>query len=343
MNLKKIYLGLGIAALFFTSCSTEEEIQLLPSLGTYDKGILVVNEGNFGQPNGSISFLSNDFSVFQNGIYGIENNNEALGDVVQSISFNDDKAFIVVNASNIIQIVNRYSFKKVATITQGLNNPRYSASSNGKLFVTNGGDKSVSVYDLGTYSFITNIVIDKACEKIVAANNKIYVQNGAFGSGSNVTAIDAATNTITTTIAVGAGVNSMEEKDGILYVMCGNNDKSSLYRINTISDTKSVVETTSLKKAKNMDVDGNNIYYTVGTGVYAMPITATSFNELPLFSVADNNFSTFYGFAVIDGYIFSADANGFTQDGIMKIYSTGGATLKTFNTKVGPNGFYLNF
>ena len=343
MNLKKIYLGLGIAALFFTSCSTEEEIQLLPSLGTYDKGILVVNEGNFGQPNGSISFLSNDFSVFQNGIYGIENNNEALGDVVQSISFNDDKAFIVVNASNIIQIVNRYSFKKVATITQGLNNPRYSASSNGKLFVTNGGDKSVSVYDLGTYSFITNIVIDKACEKIVAANNKIYVQNGAFGSGSNVTVIDAATNAITTTIAVGAGVNSMEEKDGILYVMCGNNDKSSLYRINTISDTKSVVETTSLKKAKNMDVDGNNIYYTVGTGVYAMPITATSFNELPLFSVADNNFSTFYGFAVIDGYIFSADANGFTQDGIMKIYSTGGATLKTFNTKVGPNGFYLNF
>ena len=343
MNLKKIYLGLGIAALFFTSCSTEEEIQLLPSLGTYDKGILVVNEGNFGQPNGSISFLSNDFSVFQNGIYGIENNNEAIGDVVQSISFNDDKAFIVVNASNIIQIVNRYSFKKVATITQGLNNPRYSASSNGKLFVTNGGDKSVSVYDLGTYSFITNIVIDKACEKIVAANNKIYVQNGAFGSGSNVTVIDAATNTIATTIAVGAGVNSMEEKDGILYVMCGNNDKSSLYRINTISDTKSVVETTSLKKAKNMDVDGNNIYYTVGTGVYAMPITATSFNELPLFSVADNNFSTFYGFAVIDGYIFSADANGFTQDGIMKIYSTGGATLKTFNTKVGPNGFYLNF
>lgn len=342
MNLKKIYLGLGLAALFFTSCTTEEEIQQIPSLGTYDKGVLVVNEGNFGTPNGSISFLSNDFSVFQNGIYWIENNNEALGDVVQSISFSGDKAFIVVNASNIVQVVNRYSFKKVATITEGLNNPRYSTSSNGKLFVTNSGTKSVSVYDLSTYAFITNIAIDKTVEKIVAANNKIYVQNGAFGGGSNVTVINAATNVVSTTIEVGVGVNSMEEKNGILYVMCGNNDGSSLYRINTESDTKSVIETTSLKKAKNMDVDGNNIWYTVGTGVYAMPITATNFNQLPLFSVADNNFSTFYGFAVIDDFIFSADANGFTQDGIMKIYSPNGTTLKTFNTKVGPNGFYLN-
>lgn len=342
MNFKKIYLGLGIAALFFASCTTEEDVYVAPSLGTYDKGVLVVNEGNFGTPNGSISYLSNDFSVFQNGIYATENNGEALGDVVQSISFKDDKAFIVVNASNVIQVVNRYSFKKVATITQGLNKPRYSTSSNGKLFVTNSGTKSVSVYDLSTFAFITNIEIDKAVEKIVAANNKIYVQNGAFGTGSNVTVIDAASNTISTTIEVGAGVNSMEEKNGILYVMCGNNDGSSLYRINTETDTKSVIETILLKKATNMDVDGNNIFYTVGSGVYAMPIQATSFTNLPLFSVADNGFSTFYGFAVIDGFVFSADANGFTQDGTMKIYNVNGAVLKTFNTKVGPNGFYFN-
>ena len=47
-------------------------------------------------------------------------------------------------------------------------------------------------------------------------------------------------------------------------------------------------------------------------------------------------------FAVIDGFVFSADANGFTQDGTMKIYNVNGAVLKTFNTKVGPNGFYFN-
>ncbi len=342
MNLKKIYLGLGIAALFFGSCTTEEEVQYAPSLGTYDKGVLVVNEGNFGQPNGSISFLSNDFSIFQNNIYATENPGETLGDVVQSISFHGDKAFVVVNASNVIQVVNRYSFKKIATITEGLNKPRYSASSNGKLFVTNSGTKSVSVYDLATYALITNIAIDKTVENIVATNNKIYVQNGAFGTGKNVTVIDATNNTISTTIEVAVGVNSMEEKNGILYVMCGNPDGSSLYRINTETDTKSVIETTTLKKALNMDVDGNNIFYTVGSGVYAMSIDAISFNQLPLFSVADNGFSTFYGFAVIDGYIFSADANGFTEDGIVKIYSANGTVLKTFNTKVGPNGFYLN-
>ena len=343
MNFKKIYLGLGIAALFFASCTTEEDVYVAPSLGTYDKGVLVVNEGNFGTPNGSISFLANDFSIFQNDIYATENPGEILGDVVQSISFSGDKAFIVVNNSNVIQVVNRYSFKKVATITEGLNKPRYSTSSNGKLFVTNSGTKSVSVYDLSTFAFITNISIDKTVEKIVAANHKIYVQNGAFGAGSIVTVIDAVANTVSTTIEVGVGVNSMEEKNGILYVMCGNNDGSALYRINTETDTKSVVQTSSLKKATNMDVDGVNIFYTVNSGVYAMPIDATSFTQLPLFSVANNGFSTFYGFAVIDGYIFAADANGFTQNGILKIYSASGTTLNTYNTQVGPNGFYLNF
>lgn len=343
MNFKKIYLGLGIAALFFASCTNEEEIQYAPSLGTYDKGVLVVNEGNFGTPNGSISYLSNNFGVFQNNIYATENPGEVLGDVVQSMSFSGDKAFIVVNASNVIKVVNRYSFKDVATITEGLNKPRYSTSSNGKLYVTNSGTKSVSVYDLSTYALITTIAIDKAVENIVAANDKIYVQNGSFGTGNNVTVIDAATNTIITTIEVGAGVNSMEEKNGILYVLCGNNDGSSLYRINTETDTKSVITSTTIKKAMNMDIDGVNIFFTVGSGVHAMSIDATVITPLPLFSVADNGFSTFYGFAAIDGYIFSADANGFTQDGVMKIYSVNGTTLKTFNTKVGPSGFYLNY
>ena len=184
MNFKKIYLGLSIAALFFASCTTEDDIQVAPSLGTYDKGVLVVNEGNFGQPNGSISFLSSDFSVFQNDIFATENPGESLGDVVQSMSFEGDKAFIVVNNSNVIKVVDRYSFKSIATITEGLNKPRYSVSSNGKLFVTNSGNKTVSVYNLGTYALVATITIDRAVERIVAANNKIYVQNGAFGAGN---------------------------------------------------------------------------------------------------------------------------------------------------------------
>lgn len=342
MNFKKIYLGLGIAALFFASCTTEDEVQALPSLGTYDKGVLVVNEGNFGEPNGSISFLSNDFNTFQNDIYATENSGEALGDVAQSMSFNGDKAFIVVNNSNEIKVVNRYSFKKVATITEGLNKPRYSVSSNGKLFVTNSGNKSVSVYSLDTYALLATINIDKTVERIVAANNKIYVQNGAFGTGNEVTMISAADNSILSTFEVGQGVNSMEEKNGILYVLCGNNEGSSLYRINTTTDTKSVMQTQTLKNAKNLDVDGDNMWFTVGTGVYAMPIVGSNFNTLPLFSVADNDFSTFYGFAVINGYVLSADANGFTQNGILKIYTAAGLVLKTYNTKIGPNGFFLN-
>ena len=91
-----------------------------------------------------------------------------------------------------------------------------------------------------------------------------------------------------------------------------------------------------------MDIDGDKIYYTKGTGVYAMALNATTFSETPLFSVADNNFSTFYGFNVIDGKIYSADANGFTADGVVKIFTTTGTELKTITVGRGPNSFYAN-
>ncbi|WP_413999076.1 hypothetical protein ACMDB5_00440 [Flavobacterium sp. W1B] len=91
-----------------------------------------------------------------------------------------------------------------------------------------------------------------------------------------------------------------------------------------------------------MDIDGDKIYYTKGTGVYAMALNATTFSETPLFSVTDNSWSTFYGFGVINDKIYSGDANGFTAGGIVKILSTTGAELKTVTVGKGPNGFYSN-
>ena len=39
-------------------------------------------------------------------------NDEDLGNVVQSIGFTENEAFIVANVSNKINVVNRYTFEK---------------------------------------------------------------------------------------------------------------------------------------------------------------------------------------------------------------------------------------
>jgi hypothetical protein len=45
-------------------------------------------------------------------------------------SFSDDRAFLLLNNSNKVQVVNRYNFKKTGEITAQLDNPRYMTISN---------------------------------------------------------------------------------------------------------------------------------------------------------------------------------------------------------------------
>lgn len=342
MKLKNLYLGIIASAFLFASCSNDDSTENDAPLGAYDNGVLILNEGNFGTPNASVSYLSNDLTIFQNNIFGVVNPTKVLGDVAQSMTFNGDKAYIVINNSNEVEVVNRYTFVSLATITEKLENPRYSVVLNGKLYVTNATSQAVTVYDASTYAYITSIALNKTAEKIVAANNKLYVMNGAYGSGNEVTVINTTTNTVSSTITVENGVNSIEEKDATVYVLCGNSSKSKLFKINTTTDIATSIESATLSNALNMDIDGNKIYYTKGTGVYAMSLTATSFSETPLFSVTDNSWSTFYGFGAIDGNIYSGDANAFSADGIVTVYSSTGTVLKTVTAGMGPNGFYSN-
>lgn len=342
MKFKNLYLGLIASAFLFASCSSDDNTIIDTPLGAYDNGILILNEGNFGNPNASVSYISNDLMTSQNNIFSVVNPTKVLGDVAQSLSFSDDKAFIVINNSNEVEVVNRYTFASLGTITEKLENPRYSVVLNNKLYVTNAISNAITVYDATTYTYITSIPVGKTVEKIVVANNKLYVMNGAYSYGNEVTVISPSTNQVLTTITVEDGINSIEEKNGSVYVLCGNNTNSKLFKINTSTDTATSIESTTIKDAANMDIDGSQIYYTQGGSVYTMPLSATTFSTTPLFTTTYVQYSTFYGFAVIDGKIYSGNANGFTADGIVTVYSNTGTVLKTLTVGIGPNGFYSN-
>ncbi|MCI9844084.1 YncE family protein [Flavobacterium pectinovorum] len=342
MKFKNLYLGLIASVFLFASCSSDDNTIIDTPLGAYDNGVLILNEGNFKTPNASVSYISNDLTTSQNNIFAVVNPTKVLGDVAQSLSFSDDKAFIVVNNSNEVEVVNRYTFQSLGTITEKLENPRYSVVLNNKLYVTNALSNAVTVYDAKTYAYSNSISVEKTVEKIVVANNKLYVMNGAYGYGNEVTVIDPSTNQVLTTITVEDGINSIEEKNGSVYVMCGNKDNSKLYKINTNTDTATSIESTTLKYVSNMDIDGDKIYYTQEGSVYAMDLNAATFSTTPIFTNTYVQYSTFYGFGVINGKIYSGNANGFTQDGIVTIYSSTGTVLKTLTVGIAPNSFYSN-
>ncbi|MDB4293424.1 YncE family protein, partial [Maribacter sp.] len=199
-------LALGV---FITACDNDDNTIVSLPLGDYENGILITNEGPFNNGTGTVSFISDNLETQEAAIFNTVNNAD-LGNIVQSIGFADDKAYIIANVSNKITVVNRYTFEEIATIDTGLNNPRFFVEVNGKGYVTNWGDTAdetddfVALINLETNSVDGTIPVDFGPEELVANSSSIYVAHqGAFGQNNKVSVVDLATETVATTITVG--------------------------------------------------------------------------------------------------------------------------------------------
>lgn len=336
------------SSILFVSCSNDDDNEKnepeVP-LGNYDNGVLIVNEGNGAA--GTISFLSDDFMTVGQDIFGDVNPGQGVGGYVQSIFFDENRAFVVSNGSNKITVVNRYTFEVIGKIETGFNVPRYGVVENGKAYVTNLGsfsdltDDFISVINLSTLSIESTIAVNGIAEKILSENGKLYVANGSYGEGSSITVINAATKTIESTIDVGISPNSMDKEDGFLYVLCGNyTDNSKLVKINLATNSKvSEIIMTDLISAQNLNINENKIYFTVNSSVYKENLSSTTISSTPLFT---STATTLYGFGVQNGKIFVGDAKDFASDGEVFIYTSTGTLEKQINVGLNPNGFYFN-
>lgn len=355
MKFSKLVLVALISSVFFVSCSDDDDNNDKP-LGTYDNGALILNQGGFGKGNATISYLSDDFVTQQNNIFSLVNPTITLGDTGQDIGFNGDLAFIVLNVSNKIEIVNRYSMKHVATISAGLSNPRYIAFSNGKGFVTNWGDGGnpsddyVAVVNLSNYS-TTKIAVAEGPERIIADNNKLYVAHqGGYGFGNTISVISATTNVVSNTITVGDVPNSLEMSNGSLYVICGGKPAysgaetaGSFVKLNVSNNTvSSTINFPAKMHPSNLDIVNSDVFYTVDSAIFKSTLSATALPTTPLFTTTAQGVYGVYSFAVNNNKIYVGDAGDYKSNGKVYIYSSTGTLEKEYTVGIIPAGFYFN-
>ena len=348
---------------FLTSCSSED---VTPSpyvpQGNFDSGVLVLNEGNFMTPNAAISFISFDLARTQNDIFLGVNPGVVLGDTAQSIGFNGNLAYIVVNASNKIEIVNRYTMVKVGEITAGLDLPRYIAFANGKGFVTTWGTGEgtgrIKVIDLGSNTVTSTIVVNDYPNKIIEHLGKLYVSHNNLGDkGKTISIINASTNSVES-ITVGDLPDTMKIEGNNLWVACNgvsdynnaaNNTSGSIVQINLVSNAiiRALPLTGPVGRINHMDLFGDHIFYNRNSDIYKFPLTGTALPTAPAFTSEALNV---YSLAVKNNKIFVGDTKDYVVNGAVYIYSSGeqfdpnpvGTLLKTVGVGVGPNGFYFN-
>lgn len=328
----------GLSVSFLTSCSSEPD----PADGEFGAGIYVVNEGNFGSTNGSVSFIDRTTGTGYLNIFANANNGLLLGDVVQSLAFNGDKGYIVANNSNKVVVVDAKTFAVQHQITN-LELPRYMAVQNNTGYLTEwvsfSAPGQLRVIDLSSNTLVKTYPLDFLPEKLLVKNNRVFVTN----SGSNtVSVVDLSQDAVLSPITVGDSPNSIvEDANGKIWVLCGgvafgSETAGGLYKINPADLT--VEESHNFSSAtfhpNSLAISGNNLYYGSAIGVYRY-IIGGSIEFSPVIT------RNVYGIGVdpVNGDILIAFAGDFSGAGKAIRYSAQLSAIDSAMTGIGPNGF----
>ncbi|MHA6246561.1 YncE family protein [Pontibacter sp. CAU 1760] len=345
----------------FTSCDDDKEIapSVTPARGPYDqKGVFILNEGNFGTPNGSISFLSDSANkAVENNISQKANNDRLLGDVVMDLDFVGDRAYIVANNSNKLEVVNAYTFKTEGIVD--LQQPRYFAvASPDKAYVSEwvqyGQTGQVSVINLNTLQVVKTIAVGPQPEELLVVNGKLYV---TISGADVVTVINVTTDAIEQQIQVTDGPAELEtdQKNKLWVLAKGKTVYNPDWTVNTTASTPGAL--VAINTANNMvlntmtfgsnevspgnlaiTADGGNLYYNFQDATYTQSASSTSLATTPLLA------RSFYGLGIDpdNGYLYGSDTNNFSGDGKVLIYQPDGTKVKEITVGIAPNGFVFN-
>ncbi|MDM1072322.1 hypothetical protein HX001_07420 [Empedobacter brevis] len=342
-----------LAGLFLQSCSNDDDgPNNDPENGTYSKGVFILNEGNFNSANADITYFDPTKDISQTNpiqnIYKTANAGAQLGSVAQSFYEKGNKLYVVVNASNKVEVVDNTTFKKIATISAGenMNNPRYIVSDNDFLYISNWGNPNVTTddfiakYKISDLSFVEKYKVDEGPEKMVLENGKLYIaQKGGYGVGKTVTVLDTKTKD-KKTINVGDVPTDLTVENGNLYVLSqgvswGAETKGKLVRYNLSTEDKLELNFKDGEHPGFMVEENNKLFYVLNNSVYSMALNATTLPTKADFITSAKNV---YGFDVEDNKFYVLDAVDFTSNGNLYIYNIQGALqYPAITTGIGPN------
>jgi len=358
--MKKTIFALSILSFMTFSCENDDDVTnpVDPTVITlnepYRDGFLVTNQGPFNTGFGTVSFIDEGFSTIENDIYQTVNNDN-LGNIVQSIGFTEDNAYVVANIGNRLTIVDRYTFEEIARIDAGLSNPRFFASVDGKGYLTNWGDGAdatddyVAVIDLASNTITSTIAVEEGPEEILFNGTYLYITHqGGFGVNNIVTVIDPATDTVVTTIPVGDVPNGLElDSAGNLWVLAGGapafsgtETAGSLSVINTTTNT--VTTSFDFGAVTNhpnyINIEGQNIYYYLNGEVFVSSSTDFAIPTTPELTGL-----SLFNMVIRGNVLIGANAAGFEGNGTIEVYDlTSGTITTTLSASLGTEQIYFN-
>lgn len=172
-------LTLTLATCVLAACEKEEHV----SGGTVNvKGAYVLNEGNMGPNNASISVLDIDSAKIDNEWFKNANNNRMLGDQAQDMVLYDSRLYVTVTESNTLEAIDTATGHSTQ-VSMGSLKPRSIATHGGKLYISCYNPPCVVRVDT------TTLAIEDTCllgnyrpEGIAIAQGKAFIASSYLAS-----------------------------------------------------------------------------------------------------------------------------------------------------------------
>jgi DNA-binding beta-propeller fold protein YncE len=258
----KLLLPLFIA-LAFVSCREEETIfpssdvsVAAPRSDGRIEGFYLLNEGNMGMNRASIDVFNYRTGNYTTDIYSERNPTvvKELGDVGNDIQIYGNKVYAVINVSNKVEVIDKWTAKRIKKID--IPNCRYVTFYKDKAYVSsysgpvtidpNAEIGFVAEIDTTSLEIKRKVTVGYQPEQMVVHNGKLYVANSGGYRVPNydrtVSVIDLETFTEIKKIDVGINLYGMQiDSRGDIYVSSRGdyyNTPSNLFVIDTQTDEK---------------------------------------------------------------------------------------------------------
>lgn len=317
--------------------------------------LLVFNGGNMSASiDGSLSVVRYERS--QSVIYDAfgDANKRSLGSIVQDGVIFGDNLYIAVDGSNTIEVVNKYSFKWVTTISpdETAYEPRDIVADDNYVYVSM-YTGYVCRIDPKTNKIDKTVQVGPNPEEMVVEDGFLYVVNSDgmnygknYDDGKTVSKIDLKSFTEVKKINVGLNPTAIQEADDKIYVLCmGNYGYNPEYEfvptsIYVIDENDNVTNTNIPATFFTAEDD---VLYVVdspwgGSTSYKsykasdLSVISESFIKTPVDSPA--------GIAVDDNRIFISSyilgTGAYSADGYVNEYKMDGTLVKKYDVGVGP-------
>ena len=353
MQLKWIWIFIPVFLLSLPSCEDDIIEDDLPTCvkDTYGTGVYISNEGPFSSGSGTITYFDSNNDLIVQNSFSANNCELPLGNIVQSISFHNDLAFIVVNNANRIIVADGETLELQDSIT-GFELPRYFLGiDNNRALVSQWGadglSGSVAVVDLNSFEISRSIPCGSGPENMFRNGDFVLVANeGGFGRDSVISVIHLGQEEVVATIPAGHNPHSFV-RDVNQQIWCLSkgykdwNDPSQskpgqLSRIeaNVVAHS---VEIPDGSRWLAINGNGDELYYLNFGGIFRYSISNDVLDTAPY---VDGNF---YSLAIdpSNSILYASDAKDYASTGSVSRYNALGEHINTFDAGIIPGGFWF--